>query len=445
MEEFPIKLTGKERFSRRTDRVLKDWDYARDTGRLLSSSLHSKEYRDGQNSHKKNQKQYIPKTSPAENGEISPEYKRLLDEYAKNKKDNARLQAILLEKMRTDPDFWKDPEAILNDQDFNLLDKTRDDISAVLKKCKSIYTKIEEVYSKFPNPADLYEYVFQHRPEGKVETIKGPISIYFKCFHINDYAWIYRGSSLDQANTRLTTKEIEEAKESSGCALSESSREEFREISIAERVDDKYPVWDSVSTQKHEEEHVLRAIINKTWSPEKYTKGMWITSEVVALSLEIKELVGITPASSPKALDDTSLDLIKKYLVRISKNCSFRNYVYGADEILAYFKDGECTALDTFYNLTESGLEGGLYDYFQDDIDSLKSVLSSDPKVHILIEEVLSRSREKYHDLLWYACQALLELYGTGKFSRDEIIAIFDKEPIARWPIVSQRIIQSGV
>ncbi len=447
MEKFP-KNVSKDRFPRRPDKILKDHQYAKNTGRFFAEQLFLQEYKEMAEQHTPYRKQYSPKVNEIEDDTTySPYEKKLVLEYAKKKKDASRLQAVLLNKLHTDPSFLDAPNTSLADTDSERVLKDFSNFANVLDilyRCKELHLAIEEASSKYPDPSDLYEYVFGRFPEGKIEVIKGPVTIFFKCSNIKDYAWIDQGAVFKHSSYNLTDKDIENAMQSGGCAIAASRIPVLSGALIAENASKN--TFRSASIQRHEEEHVIRAIIKNQWYPERYTTEFDGNPE---LSRKIEDARESTILEEDNNvffyLDGVPLDLAREHINLVAKQLNIVTCVSGADEILAFFKDGENNLWTTFCSLTNPKSHGGLYDYFQNDMDKLKSTISSSPEVHEIIEEVLLKNKEKYHDLIWYALHSLLELYGTGKYSRDETIAFFDKEPLARWPKVSQRLLQSGI
>ncbi len=114
----------------------------------------------------------------------------------------------------------------------------------------------------------LYEKFFNKKPEGRIEVVISPVSIYFRLENFNDYLYIYsdayRGDKIDKA-------ERNRARMSDGFYLNSFPVEKLKEAIIVENSSegDFEKKADRKNTMIHEEQHVINSIIGEAYNAEE--------------------------------------------------------------------------------------------------------------------------------------------------------------------------------
>jgi len=425
---------------RKRHEVYNNWLYTKNTARMMSQDLHHHEYVDI--NQQINNPKAKPILQPIQKTETPSEEKYLekVTDYSKIKIATSKLQAHLLDKMRSNPIFWDNPFNILNNNTLfiyisDAIDKKG--LFNIIQKCAKMHDAVESAYNNYPEPAALYEHVFRRTPVGKIEIIKGPISLYFRCFDLHDYAWIHNQAFFNQ-NVNLTEDNLRDANKSGGCAIATAVPEDLKGVVIAENSTYINNDWESI--RKHEEEHVIRRIIKNEWHPERSRKVQThIGNNVREQIFNLRKIMPNNGFDSGY-LDNIPEELSKQYLDFLFQQQRDTIYARGADEILAFFKDGAHTASETYFQLTMPNSDGGLYDYLESEYQDILTI-SENIEVKNLVTNVRDKEKEKYHIVLKIALEALRDLYGSGRFTRDEVIAFFDKEPLIKWTKVSKRLL----
>lgn len=437
----PEKIESPEVDSlRKKQEAYNNWLYARNTARMMTQNLHHHEYVELDAQLKNPKAKDLAQIVDTPETPHTDEYLERLSRYSELKIATSKLQAGILDKMRNDKDFWNEPlHTIKSDPLFLEISDFMDEeqLTKTILRFATMHDEIETVYEHFPDHSHLYEHVFARAPHGKIEVVKGPVSLYFRCFDLRDYAWIHSQSFFHKSK-ELTDEDLVAAERSGGCAIATAVPKNLEGSIIAENASSKNDDWEDI--MRHEEEHAIRRVIKKEWYPEK--KVLKLTPHQIEYLEKIAEIRQSLPnnGSDDIYLDGIPDNLALQHLNTVFREANFRIYARGADEILAYFKDGMHTASETYLYLTTPERVGGIYDYFEDEYWTIESI-SDDPNFKKLVRQSCDKAKDKYHTVLKGALEALRDLYGSGKFSRDEVIAMFDKEELVDWPKITKRIL----
>lgn len=187
---------------------------------------------------------------------------------------------------------------------------------------------------KYPDDNDFYKACFGLSPQADVKVITGPVSVYVMCYNLNDFARVYS----EKYNTKkLTKKDIKEANGSKGVQIPKCLLNALSGVVIAENCSDNdREIFDN-STYVHEEQHVLHDMLYQK------TKKVLDSKEAVREIETEKDLLSYLRAMREVFFDDAK------------------------DEILAYYRDGECVESEVLDLLME---EGGLYNFYDDFVKS---------------------------------------------------------------------------
>ncbi len=108
------------------------------------------------------------------------------------------------------------------------------------EKYQEKHVAVEKYHVLYPNDADFFEACFGQKPKGKIEIIKGPMTILFRCYSEEDYG------------VMLSTSR---AQDSAGVALRHSRIEELAGTITGENVTRSSPVLERRFIKKIEEVH----------------------------------------------------------------------------------------------------------------------------------------------------------------------------------------------
>ncbi|MFH1030769.1 MAG: hypothetical protein V1770_05955 [bacterium] len=268
---------------------------------------------------------------------------------------------------------------------------------------------VETFTKRYPNPSDLFTACFGREPKGKIEIIKGAMSLYFRCFDLEDYALIYSANySKDKEIDRDTLKK---ADASGGVAIYNCLIPELYGCVIAENA--IQPNLNEI-TYIHENQHLINRLFQDTQR----------------LCVSIDDI-----KNSPKEL---KLNLFERAL----KSEREENFEARAkDEILAYIKDGRAPN-NILKILLKRKDEEGLYDYY----DQWKE--KNYAKILKLFGDILEAEEiERIMDKIF--CEEYEKMLTEGlaavsvvlkRFTREKVINILASERLSSWKKVLLRL-----
>lgn len=340
------------------------------------------------------------------------DYKKKL---LKQKENIAEIQISIEKSVRDNPDlnieelmdivYLKSPKAELTNYQ---IDAFRKGIGEYVKK----HQAVENYRTKYPNDKALYSACFGHSPKGNIEIIKGPMTLYFRCHDIEDYARIY--SQKTGQEDSIDIHNLTKANLSGGVAISSGGNEgSLRGCIIAENSRNRLL---NKETLIHEEQHAIQRLFEN-----EITKKELIQ---VFKKLPIEE--------QEKAL--------LSYLRLERENFEDR----AKDEILAYFKDG--TELGEIKKIILNSKEQGeLYDYYREwyekegrnEREDYIKAGASEYFINNCFSKVF-RSEYRF-EIVNPAIESLWNLKNNG-LSKEKIINLLINEPLSGWPKFRERL-----
>lgn len=357
---------------------------------------------------------------------------RLLSEFKEKwrqqKEGLAEVQELIIGRIRENPDAPVKKlyeEAMKAAAPYNLSFEQKTRIAFILFDYAEKHREVEKIREKYPDDADLYAAVFRKKPEGKIEAIKGPMTLFFRAYNINDYAYIYTQAFME--NRKLTLKDVFAARRTGGVSLGASLIKGLEGTIIVQNVEEEIH-QDSAQNQSktnatliHEEQHAIKRLFPEYVNNQKLWK---LDEEMMDLALG--------------GADRTEMEnLIKRSFREDRKNMETR----AKDEILAFLKEEFYWPKEVFHILTKKLEEGGLYDYFAasqrpEKIDFIAKL--SNAPVHEIAEDIYKTG---YHRLIKEGIDAFVKLRKSG-YSTEETIAILINEPLAKWGKVAKRLLK---
>ncbi|MBI5079663.1 hypothetical protein HZB06_03310 [Candidatus Wolfebacteria bacterium] len=363
---------------------------------------------------------------------------RLLSEFKEQwrqqKEGLAKIQESMINLIRENPDtpigkLYKETMGIA--EPHRLSPEQKEQIVSILLIYSEKHREVKKIRQKYPNDADLYAAVFGKQPEGKIEAVEGPMTLFFRAYNINDYTRIY--TQTFQKNQKLTLKDVFAARLTSGVSTGTSSIEGLEGTIIAQNATEEdmhtNPMDARLEKERvlaHEEQHAIKRLF-----PENINN-----QELCELD---EEMLDLTFSGS----DETEMEM-EKHIKRSFRRDRERMEESAKDEILAYSKEKNYGPKKNFYALTKDQKDGGLYDYFniantQRWVDFLSRLF---PQHEALIKKTAENVyKTEYRRLIKDGIDALTKLEENGR-SKEEIIALLINEPLAKWKKVVKRLLE---
>ncbi|TSC83212.1 MAG: Uncharacterized protein G01um101419_122 [Parcubacteria group bacterium Gr01-1014_19] len=368
-----------------------------------------------------------------------PERRKLVAEFkkelAEQKEGIADLQEEVIRMIRENPDIKTDElypriEEMGKEIKLGTLEK------GIAKLLAEKYTKKHEAietfwnrFSKSPNrDSDMFKDLFGREPLGRIEILKGPMTLYIKCGNPKDYAMLHQQTFLIQREA--TPEEIGKSNLSGGASLPTSPLPDLTGLINIENVQEMPDPEKSKSTMLHEEQHAFYRLL---------------TSSALEFLPALIES-GVT-SNDPGEATKQFQEMLKVDLraLRVEAEDKAR------DEILATMKEPNANERKLFTNLTEMEADDGIYDYLvkarETDIPNLvkhwkkagllKNVPDVDATVHESIRQFFFR---EYYDVLSKGIASFKALTDKLHFSKEKTVAFLEREPLAKWPKVVKRI-----
>lgn len=349
------------------------------------------------------------------------EKKQKLEEFkeklAYQKEGLAEMQEIMMLKIRENPDvskeeLMKEAEYFADEFGFNEWQRTVAEtvIDAYLQKHKSV----RENRAAYPDDKDIFRKVFGKMPEGKIEVIEGPITLYFRCYDIRDFSGIRGGKFY--FGEKITDEDIIKNKTIKGVTAYSLVKDLVGTI-IVENF--SKPADDSAETLVHEEEHILQELFAGVVE-ETEKEFDFFTAFLEAQSKEQKEI------------------LFARYFRSLLKESEKR----AQGEILAYFKEKDVSAEKIFERLIEPEEEGGAYDYryrLKTELNEWINEKEFKPFADKAFNEVFEI---EYPNLLIAAIEAFENL--KKYYNTEKAVEILRNEPLANWKKAAMRLCKAN-
>lgn len=354
------------------------------------------------------------------------------NKWAYQREGLAIAQEIIIKTIRKNPDASSDElyDYIVKSAElFGFTKKQKELAKSVLEKYVAKHRFIKEIRKQFPDNIELFEDFFGRKPLGKIEVLEGPIFILFRVYNKKDFAYLHSSAFLERRSP--TKKEIEESESSDGFAIEEFRVPRLRGLVAVESVDkDNDFIEDSKNIFIHEERHIINFLFEKEFKnmPENY-------NEMAKILMRLK-----------MAENDNERKLvIGQYFSYIRRD--FENLAKG--EIIAYFAENyndDYDLREMILDLIASEKDGGIYDYYSGDRDVIRKYIFTDitniigKKFGPLIESVANDVFVKeYKNIITEAVNSL-KLLMDKKYSKEQIMALMQKEPLRKWPKVIRRL-----
>lgn len=300
---------------------------------------------------------------------------------------------------------------------------------------------VKNVRQQYPDDSALYNYLFGATPKGKIEIIQGPVTLYFRCHNLSDYALIHN-AVFDKSSKKPSDNE---ARKTSGVALHDYPVPELKNSIIAENALGLPFDEHAQRVLTHEEQHQIMTLFR-----EAYTDYLPNSSQNQQVLSTIKKIAQESLPSDfhPDNMADLAerfdreRDVIKKgrLIVNFLRQRRQTDEAHAKDEILAFFQEG-----DSIHNieaqLFKTAEKSGLYDfsdkksraiYAEDLVRHLGKQYSAPIKQ--LVEDILVN---EYHASLRQAFNALSTLSATNLL-REHIVNMLMNIPLSRWKAVAK-------
>lgn len=281
----------------------------------------------------------------------------------------------------------------------------------------------------YKNDAALYAVMFGHTPYGDVHVIEGPITLYFRCDDLRDYARIRFGYL--SLHARITDHELAIADKSSGVSIS-SAPIRYRDLEgtlIAEKALESPFNETARNIYYHEEQHAFFRFITRQKNPSEWKN--W--KPKVSLPLTPFEEGSSTPHH---------VDALQRFL-RYLRCERFDGEESAKNELLAYAVGGTHRDMVIQYLLAKEE-DDGLYDYFKGYRKRIRGdcifYASLPENFDALFDHVFER---EYRRILEHGYDAI-ELLKRNGFSIHEIVGLLMMEPLRFWLKVARRLCPKG-
>ncbi len=394
------------------------------------------------------------------------ERRKLLEEYKEKlrvqREGIAKMQEELMGAIRANPDMTREEyEQQVNLKQTELL-LSRAQVGIALESFEKYQRKhqaVEGVFKQYPETNQLFEAAFGRAPKGKIEVIKGPMTLYFRCHDDEDYALVH-SSKLNVPNS-VDQKDVEHANKSGGCSNVRTKIPELYGTVIVERTEGRDFTGAAVAIYNHEEQHALHKVLRTNQEVAiDYVSNKIEGKEFIALLEQLDEKIQHASDEEKEPLLDKQQELIDSIMLRERRRLrDLRSLgeVRGADELLAYLRDGR--SFHEIYNtLTQTEEDGGLYDYYNRSrfdilgtdgylFDENTTTLSAqvqerlDYEFRILKQDVFVG---EYHEVIREGLTAYKKLRDAD-YSEEMIRAVFQHEPLTRWEKVATRLTEQGL
>ena len=295
---------------------------------------------------------------------------------------------------------------------------------------KEKHDAIQTIRGEHPDDAELYQTLFDKKPEGRIQVVTGPVTLYFRCYDLKDYAPIYNQTFI--SGKEATEEELRQANASGGVSIG-SAPEKFAELKgtlIAENTSlykDSPEDWREMvsrNTMAHEEQHAIKRMI---FGDKLQTKLTTIKT---------------ADTEDPHTFDKS----LRKWLTMRRERVAD---IHARDEILAFLKQG--MDQDYIYTiLTTTREDGGLYDYLGNDGKRMNEKFTADEqlkknledKVTPIVAEAVSKIySDDYKKLLRRSLDATALLKSQLGYGVDRITALLIHEPLMHWEKVTKRLL----
>lgn len=286
------------------------------------------------------------------------------------------------------------------------------------------HSAVRQARDKYPDDRDLYQASFGVSPKGKVEVVEGPITLYFRCTNLDDYAWIYNQRFLTSEKPGFFARRADRAaaSQSGGVAISTSLLPELQGAVIAENAAGFFNRRSKESKESqrilaHEEQHAINMLLQQDRNTTLAFTEYWLAQN-----------------------DEERRNALERYLRERRREIADQR---AKNEMLAFFKEGR-KPKDIRGELTPHNQPHRLYNYLDSEKKNLLDWALDNLDLggnELMVEAIKKVFEVEYRRVLKEATEALgtLEKRGLGK---EEIIAILQRTPLDQLPKVAGRLAQ---
>lgn len=285
----------------------------------------------------------------------------------------------------------------------------KDTVKRAVQQSKNIHA----LRQKYPSDQKLFAWCFGREPRGEVQVVQGPITLYFRCADVEDYAYVHAG--FDR-NETVTPEQLRRAMLSGGIAISTSCGLPTLAINALtlENNGKKSPfIGEPVSwIYDHEELHAYQMLFRET---------------------EMNVMYRPTPPRSPENAQEVINSLYRSIRVLRELHADAR----AKQEILCFLRVGN-EIRDIKNYLLRKGPDA-LYDYFVDLKKSMRrSVGQLMPmSMERIMKEIFDKQYVQHLDHALHAVDTLLK----QGYTTEIVIELLMPEPLGKWRAFVRRLL----
>ncbi len=296
------------------------------------------------------------------------------------------------------------------------------------------HAAVEKYRSLFPIDADLFQECFEKKPIGKVQVIKGPMTLRFQCFNKDDFSIANVYHFLKKNEEHITRNQIEQIDGTNAAALGTVKIGELHGTVTLQKMESTftgYTIDDEGNADRAENKKVL-AHENQHQFHRLFPKfeDTLIQDAVVQDILKRKLEIGL---------------LIRALVRRERTIISFEDSV--KNEILALYADGkmpvaiyQSISTDPLYAFNGAKNDDirkmpvKVADIVRKQLDDQRTIKEADvqPHIKVVFEEEYERDLPRW-------INAILQLEETGR-TRKQVLALLGQEPMSSWPNLARRM-----
>lgn len=333
---------------------------------------------------------------------------------------------------------------------------------------------LKELCSQISDEKELFKKIFGFKPNGKVELIKMPWSLYFRLYDSQDFSLAKKTEEIAENNplpadqSQPTEAALTLFRSSFPPAARGGIIIENSSILLLKK-DGKLVLNQAQAEQifEHEQIHSLQSLFNLSSE----------TIDIASLSSEILDSINFALSDKEKSTEE-NLQEVKKAFDKCFKAAREQGEAIVKEEIMAYYltlaeKKNSLTLIQE--KLLEKKEEGGEYDYLfgikeffsrwlaivqkkieeyanykteksqlnKQELEKQKATLKEfNMRLAQILEESKKQMQQEYEQSVRDAFLALEKLWEAG-YSKSQIFNLLIHEPIKRWGKVVQRILEA--
>ncbi|MFH1193579.1 MAG: hypothetical protein V1661_01135 [bacterium] len=394
--------------------------------------------RPGEKFNPETERQKLWKLQGEERAAALEEYKEKL---AFQKEGLAMMQSELIRKIDKNPDLSAEEAGDFVKEFIKNYGLTRGQVMTagrIFSAYQKKHAAVEKIFSEHPDVQDLYATLFGAKPKGKIEIIKDPMTLYFRCYNPEDYARIYFQQKLIAEGERpLTQAEIKKIKGHGGASIGVARIAELNGTLIAENAKGRPFDEKSLDTHIHEKQHAMQRLLTEEGNDDFLYIDIEAGDGEEKINAEFRKHIETTKAN----------------IEEMAKQ-----------EILAYIRGGQIVSEGRGEVIMEKLLKkkesGGTYDYFSEDRGRVLEVQEelcakgdiTMPKERLkqIVEKALDEiyDKKKYEQTVKRGIGAFIKLWrgfkegSAADYYMEKIIAFLAREPLWKWPSVARRLLE---